>query len=318
MNRPCRALGAALLVLGACDGSASDQSALVVYNAGSLALPMRTALASFAAGRDVRIEQESAGSLETARKLTELGKIPDVIALADHEVFPALLVPRYTRWYVPFARNRMVVAYTPQSRHADRITADNWWEILTRNDVEVGRSDPNMDPNGYRTLLVLQLAERHYRRPGLAEGVLARSPTRNVRPKEADLVALLEAGELDYIWSYESMARAARLPYVRLPDAIDLSDPADSAAYAAVSVRVLGAERGDTLTMRGAPIVYAFSIPAEAPHPQMAAEFARYLLSDEGKRVLRGVHLDALDDPAIIGRGAPAAVREAAGGTGGS
>src|SRR5687767_12664544 len=63
---------------GRTDESATQETGpLVVYNAGSLARPIKAALDTFAAREDVRVEQESAGSLETARKLTELGKIPD-------------------------------------------------------------------------------------------------------------------------------------------------------------------------------------------------------------------------------------------------
>ncbi len=274
---------------------------LVAYNAGSLARPLRAALDSFAAREGVRVEQESAGSLETARKLTELGKIPDVVALADHEIFPQLLVPTLTEWYALFARNRMVIAYTDRSRGASEITDENWWRVLSRPDVDVGRADPNLDPNGYRTLLVLQLAERHYRQPGLAERLLANAPPSNVRPKEADLVGLLEAGEMDYIWSYESMAQAAGLRYVQLPDEIDLGTPADSAGYAAASVRVIGKTPADTLTLRGAPIVYALSIPTAAPHRPLALRFVRWLFSSDGQRVLRAARLDALEQPIVIG-----------------
>jgi molybdate/tungstate transport system substrate-binding protein len=231
-----------ILVLAAavatgCGGRAGDASSrtLVVFNAGSLARPLKAALDSFAAREGVKVQQESAGSLETARKLTELGKVPDVIALADEEVFPQLLMPVHVAWYARFARNRMVLAYTPHSRHAKEITSGNWWQVLQRDGVETGRSDPQLDPNGYRTLLVLQLAERHYEQPGLAGKLLSAMPARNVRSKEADLVGLLQAGEFDYIWSYESMARVLGLRYVQLPEAIDLSLPADSARYAAAS-----------------------------------------------------------------------------------
>src|SRR6185436_3171486 len=54
----------------------------------------------------------------------------------------------------------------------------------------------------------------------------------------SDLVALLQAGELDYIVDYESLARANHLRYIRLPAEIDLGDPARAAQYARVSVRV--------------------------------------------------------------------------------
>jgi molybdate/tungstate transport system substrate-binding protein len=278
---------------------------LVVFNAGSLARPLRAALDSFAAREGVQVEQESAGSLETARKLTELRKIPDVIALADYTVFPLLLMPAHTTWYAAFARNRMVLAHTERSRFAAEMTSANWWEILLRPGVETGRSDPNLDPNGYRTLLVLQLAEVHHGQPGLARRLLDASPARNVRPKEVDLVALLQAGELDYIWSYESVAQAASLPYVRLPEEVDLGSPSDSARYAHAEIRVAGGGGSDSITVRGEPIVYALSIPAAAPHRALAERFVAFLLSPDGGRVLRAARLDVLDRPRVVGTGAP-------------
>ena len=319
MNRPhprrpawAATLAAALLCAGGCGGereaSSGDPGPLVVYNAGSLARPLRAALDSFAARTGATIEQESAGSLETARKLTELHKIPDIVALADYKVFPELLMPAHTTWHVAFARNRMVLAHTARSRFASEINASNWWEILLRPGVETGRSDPNLDPNGYRTLLVLQLAEIQHAQPGLAKRLLDAMPTRNVRPKEVDLVALLQAGELDYIWSYESVAQATSLPFVRLPAQVDLGTPEHAELYARSEVRVAGATRGDSVTMRGEPIVYAFSIPTQAPHRQLAERFAAFLMSADGIRILRGAKLDALERPIVTGTNVPAAI----------
>lgn len=296
-------------VLAAACGPGGDQTdapkVLVAFNAGSLARPMRVALDSFAAREGVEVQQESAGSLETARKLTELGSVPDVIALADEEVFPQLLMPEHVSWYVRFAHNRMVLAYTPRARGADGITGDNWWQVLLRDGVETGRSDPQLDPNGYRTLLVLQLAERHYAQPGLAERLLRAMPARNVRPKEADLVGLLQAGEFDYIWSYENMALNLGLNFVQLPEAIDLSSSADSAFYATARVKVRG-KGTDSVEFRGRPIVYALSVPTAAPHRAIGERFVRYLLSADGRRVLRQQGLDALEMPDVVGTGAPA------------
>jgi molybdate/tungstate transport system substrate-binding protein len=287
------------------DSSGTTDRRLVVYNAGSLALPLRAALDSFAARERVTIEQENAGSLETARKLTELGKIPDVVAVADYEVIPLLLVPDHATWYAKFAHNRMVIAYQDRSHGASEINTDNWWQVVTRPGVQVGRADPSLDPNGYRTLLVWQLAEQFYKQPGLGSRMLATAPQRNVRPKEADLVALLQAGEFDYIWSYESIAQGTGLRYVSLPEAIDLSAPADSAAYSVASVRVAGKTPRDSLTMRGQPIVYAFTVPTRAPHPLLALRFAEYLASPDGRRVMRGAKLDVLDRYVVVGTGAP-------------
>lgn len=283
------------------EANSARDSTLVVFNAGSLALPMRVVFDSFAVGRSITLQQESAGSLETARKLTELGKIPDVIALADIEIFPQLLVPHYASWYFPFARNRMVLAYRPESRYASEITRSNWWQILDRDGLNVGRSDPSQDPNGYRTLLVLKLTERRAHRPGLADRMLRRWGERYVRPKEADLVALLQAGELDYMWSYESMARAAGLPFVLLGDSVDLGVPSDSLFYRQESVRVRGRGDRDSITFTGAPIVYGLSVPRKAPNAALGREFVRYLVSGDGARVLRSVHLNVIPEGDVIG-----------------
>jgi molybdate/tungstate transport system substrate-binding protein len=277
-----------------------------VFNAGSLARPIRAALDTFAAREGVRFEQEHAGSLETARKVTELGRVPDVIALADYEIFPQVLVPEHASWYARFARNRMVLAHTQRSAHADSIGPTNWWRILLRPAVESGHADPNLDPAGYRALLVFQLAERYYREPGLADRLRRAIPARNVRPKSADLVAMLETGELDYAWEYESVARGAALRFVALPDSISLGLIRDSAFYATAMTRVVGRAPGDTLTVRGEPIVYALSIPLRARHPRLAERFVMFLMSDDGRRVLRANHLDALDSAVVSGEGAPA------------
>src|SRR6185312_15711540 len=217
-----------------------------------------------------------------------------VIALADPEVFPRFLMPQYVVSYTVFGRNRIVLAYTDRSKDAGDITPANWRRIIVRPGVQVGRSDPNADPSGYRTLLVFQLAERYYHEPGLAARLLAAAPARNVRPREAEQVGLLQAGELDYIWSYQNLAENAGLKTVVLPPAIDLGTPADSALYATAVTRVVGKRPGDTLTVRGAPIRFAVAVAAGAPHAAFANRFLTFLLSSDGRRILRAQHFDAL------------------------
>lgn len=286
---------------------------LTVYNAGSLGRPLREALAAFVLSHpDVTQAQENAGSLESARKLTELHKIPDVIALADEAVFPALLMPAEVSWYAAFARNEMVLAYTGRSIGAAEIDAENWATILTRPGVRTGRSDPELDPNGYRTLFVLQLEERRAQVPGLAARLLAAMPERYIRPKEADLVALLQTGELDYAWSYKNVAQAAGLRYVDLPPEVDLSDPARAEWYATASVTVPRSGRAGprpgapaAVTIRGAPILYALAIPRDASNPAGARAFVEWLFGAEGRSVLVRNGFTVLDTPIIHGAPPP-------------
>ena len=305
----CFALAAVSIACGRAD--IATEGPLVVFTAGSLARPMRAALESFAAANGVRYELESAGSLETARKVTELGKIPDLIALADEEVFPKVLVPEYATWYVRFAENRIVLAYTDRSRYAAEIDSTNWWQVLQRPDLEIGRSNPDLDPSGYRTLMVWQLAERLYAQPGLAAALERAAHLRNMRPKEIELVALLESGDLDYAWFYESMARASGVRHVTLPAAINLGTADNRDAYAQAAVRVIGSSATDTVTMHVAPIRYAFSIPLNADHPVLAERFAAFLLSADGRRVLEREFLPILDAPDAVGTGVPVMVQSA-------
>lgn len=262
---------------------------LVVFNAGSLAYPFRELLAAFQrAHPSVRAMEESSGSLEAARKLTELGKIPDILAVADYGVIARLLMPRHATWYVTFATNAMVLAYSDGSIGAAEITGENWWRTLLRPDVRWGNSDPSLDPNGYRALMVFQLAESHYHEPGLAGRLSAALRPRYVRANESQLTGLIQAGELDYAWSYRSLAETAGLKWVTLPPEIDLSDPKLAGWYAQARVRLPGprATAGDSLEFRGEPIAYALTIPIGAPHPEPARAFARFVISAEGRDIL--------------------------------
>jgi molybdate/tungstate transport system substrate-binding protein len=289
---------------------------LVVSSATTLAQPFRAALDTFAARSGARVEHESGGSLELARRLAELGQVPDILALADVEVFPALLVPAHADWFLSFARNRMVLAYTDRSRGAAGLTERSWRRVLRAPGVEVGRSDPERDPMGYRTLLLFQLAERHYGERGLAARLTSAAPLRHVRARSSELVALLQAGEIDYAWTYESVARAAGLRWLELPSAVDLSSDADSAAYAAARVRVPGATRRDTVELRGTPIRYALTIPRRATHAATAERFVAWLIGPEGRQALAIAGLEPLEVPLLHGT-APPAVQSAVAMTGG-
>lgn len=313
-NSPRLTLAAVLfgVAAAACapDAAPRREAPIVVYNAASITRPIRAVLDSFARRTGTTYAQESASSLELVRKVAELRASPDVLVLADPDLFPALLEPTFTRWHALFGRNRMVLAYTARSRGASDIGRDDWWTVLERPGVQVGRSDPNTDPSGYRTLLVWQLAARYYDVPDMEARMLRAAPSRNVRPREADQIGLLQAGELDFIWTYENLAAAMSLPFRRLPAAVDLGSAGDSIAYAAASTRVLGAHAGDTITLRGRPILFGVTVLRAAPHIAAAERFVAFLLSDEGRRILRRAHFDALDEPVLVGREVPISLRK--------
>ena len=298
---PMRSL---LLLLSLLARPTQPAEPLTIFNAGSLAYPVRELLTAFNRQHpEVRATQESSGSLEAARKLTELGKIPDILAVADYGVIAKLLVPKYTTWYVGFVSNAMVLAFSDRSTAAAEISADNWWRVLLRKEVRWGLSDPNLDPNGYRAHMVFQLAEAEYHESGLAARLERAVEPRYVRPAEAQLLGLVQAGELDYAWSYRSLAATAGLRWVTLPPGIDLSDPSRAADYAKARIKLPGPRMAsaDSVEFRGEPILYAVTIPAAAAHPGVAREFVRFILSREGQAILQRAGFKLLPRPVVSG-----------------
>jgi molybdate/tungstate transport system substrate-binding protein len=283
-------------LLGSCgqagDRQNGDQQRLIVFNAGSLTAPIADLLDEFARLHpEIRPAQESSGSLEAARKITELGNPCDLIAVADYEVIPSLLIPNHADWYVIFARNQLVLIYTNKSKFSDQIDSDNWHEILQRPGVQYGYSDPDLDPAGYRTLLHWQLAEKYYGTPGLYERLKSAVPAKNIRPKSVELVALVQSGELDYIYGYRSIAEQHQLPFVTFPPEIDFSDARKGDYYAMARVEVAGREPGEKLQMKGAPIQYGLTIPKAAPDRELAEQFVEFMLSSRGAGIMQRKHL---------------------------
>ena len=112
------------------------------------------------------------------------------MASADFKVVDKALIPKGADWNIRFASNQLVLCYTDQSRYAGEVNHSNWYEILGREDVGWGHSDPNLDPCGYRSLMVLQLAEKYYNTPSLYDRLIANRPQKNIRPKSVEHVRL--------------------------------------------------------------------------------------------------------------------------------
>jgi molybdate/tungstate transport system substrate-binding protein len=293
-----------LLLLAGC-GPASTGSVvggperdLIIFHAGSLTVPVKELSAKFQElYPNVRVLTEAAGSIITARKVSELGREADLVMSADYQVINNLLIPDHAPWNILFARNSMVVTYTENSAYADQINIENWYQILLREDTTVGRSNPLADPNGYRTLMVWQLAENYYNLPGLAEDLELASPPQYIRPKETDLIPLLLSRDLDYAYNYLSVAVQHNLRYIELPGEINLSNPDYRDLYRSAVVYLDGEKPGDLIVRHGEPIIYGVTIPVSAPNPEAAELFLKFLLSPRGMEILEVQGQIPMDPP---------------------
>ncbi|MFB6353987.1 MAG: substrate-binding domain-containing protein [Halobacteriales archaeon] len=192
---------------------------------------------------------EAHGSVAVRRLVLDGLREPDAVALADPRLFAGISERGTT-----FATNAVVLAYDPGSVHADAIASD-WAAAIGNPDLSLGRTDPQKDPLGYRTVMALRLADRRY---GVdADAALEGSSVF----LETDLLNVLAGGQLDAAFAYRNMAEQRDLSYVELPDDVDFSNPAYADVYRTVSCDI-----GEQ-TVRGAPIAYAASALSEAGGP---------------------------------------------------
>mgnify|MGYP003876818165 CR=1 FL=1 len=247
---------------------------LEIYHAGSLTVPFEEYKSLFEREYkeyNVEVRLYSGGSRQLALEITDLGKTPDIYASADYRLIEELLMPTYTNWYIIFAGNEMVLAYTNNSRYADVINESNWYKILNKTDVSWGHSDPNLDPCGYRTLLLLKLAEIYYENPEIYDDLYSH-PNRITRPKSVDLLNLLESGTLDYAFEYKSVAIQHHLNYIEFPDQINLGSWEYRDYYSQVNITL-----DDDTVVYGSPILYGITIIDNASNRELAIEFIRFI-----------------------------------------
>ena len=275
------------LLTGCGNSYSGKQKEIMVFHAGSLSVPFKQLKDEFEKmNPDVKILLEPAGSLVCARKITELKKPCDIIASADYFVITELLIPEYTKWSIRFATNEIVIAFHDKSRYSTEINRDNWIDILQRDDVIYSRSDPDSDPGGYRTVFTLMLAEKYYNKEGLTEKMVSKNKD-FIRPKEVDLIALIESNAIDYMFQYKSVAIQHGLNYIELPDEINLSDPSKAEIYKTVFIDVTGSKPGTKIRINGEYINYSMSVLENAPQKDAAIDFMCYILGEEGMEIFR-------------------------------
>jgi molybdate/tungstate transport system substrate-binding protein len=282
------ACGAVLVMAGGhLPAQAAEPVTLTVFGAGTLAVPFKQVDALFQKKYpNVTVQPQFGGSVKMAKKITELHQQADLLAVADYNVIPKYLFggngkTTYATWYAGFARNAITFTYTDKSKGAGEINAKNWYEVLARPGVEIGRSNPDTDPSGYQTVQMLALAAKHYGVPDLESKILANAPLANQRDTETSLISALQLGQIDYLAIYRSDALQHHLKYIKMPAAIDLSDPALAGEY---KKGVAHTRNGD---LPGKPIVYAITIPSNAPHAEWAAKYVAFLLGSEGQAVMK-------------------------------
>ena len=304
-----------------------EAGVLRVFCAGSLILPFSELEKAFeAANPGIDVQTEFHGSIQVMRHVTDLHEAIDVVATADQALIPMLMYATddpdtgepYADWYLHFAGNKIGLAYTPQSQRAGELTAENWYTILADPRVRFGLADPRIDPSGYRTLMALRLAEEFYGQPGIFQDLLGGKFSYPIgifketgyteisvpeileprldsnlalRGASIQLVALLQSGDLDYAFEYESVIRQHGLELLALPEEVNLGSDTQAEIYRHVEVK-LDFQRFARIkpVFRGEPIGYGITIPSNAPQPAIAERYIQFLLSNEGRGIMEAFY----------------------------
>jgi molybdate/tungstate transport system substrate-binding protein len=324
------AFPAAIVVMGlvflSFSGCSGGKREVVVFEAASLFVPFEKMEKEFERTHpDIDVKMEGHGSIQVVRHVTEIHDEVDVVAVADLSLIPLLMYQTemadgkgpYADWAIGFATNQVGIAYTPASKYADEINAQNWYEILARSDVNLGLSDPRLDAMGYRCLMALQLAQSHYGDDTIFEKIVGdafdpplsvtkqgavcqisvpevvepSSERVHMRAYSLQMLALLDSHDIDYAFEYKSVAEQHGLRFLELPPEINMSSEALRDWYSTVNVR-LDFRRFASVTpeFEGEPVIYGMTIPRNTQHLEDAIEFVKFVIGPEGQRILAEAH----------------------------
>ena len=191
---------------------------------------------------------DSSGALEADIAGGEIS--PNVFeAVGGDNIMP--LEPKYTKWFIPYAGTQMVVAYNPQSKYASDFKAyadgskplQGLFKLMETPGFKLGRTDPNIDPQGRDFIYMLELAQMHYNLPkDTVSKILGTTDTGTANSSqiyaESSLDSTLQSGQLDASSAFITQAVELHLPYIKLPVAINLGDAALANQYAKATVTI--------------------------------------------------------------------------------
>ena len=273
--------------------SADTLTPLQLAYAGSMGSMMdagiRPAIAR-ALGAD--LQGRAQGSSGLARMIAAGSIRPDVFIAVTPGPMRTVIAAGKADRALPIARTEVVIAYSPQSRFAGDFAKCGeagekpWWRILETPGLRFGRSDPDTDPLGLNIIFTIQLAADYYHQPDMAKSILGSQINPQQIFMEPQLMARLQAGQLDASAAYRIQPESFGLPFIRLPNAINLGDAAMESAYNKASVTLNGK------TMHPAPLIFYAAAMKDAPHPELAARFVTWLQGSEAREILARYHYD--------------------------
>ena len=192
---------------------------------------------------------------------------------------------------VPVASTQMVIAYSPKSKFAAAFDAaaqgkKPWYEVLQTPGVRFGRTDPATDPQGQNIIFTMLLAQNFYQQPGLADRILGGYQNTQQIFTEPSILSRMEAGQIDAASGYLSATRSQHLPFIALPDEINLSNPEMDAKWYKTVQFSIKLPNGKEATMNTQALVFYAAVLKDSKQPALAEKFVQFLQSPQGQKIL--------------------------------
>lgn len=240
-------------------GVAAPGDVIVDY-AGSLVTPMEGPIAADLATQGVHFVGEGRGSKALTHLIESGLRKPDVFISADSGLVDALDKEGLVAQKRTFGSASMVLGYNPSSPRRALFEA-----------VAAGKTtlSATLATPGLRIGRTDPITDPKGARTQKSLAILGLPTNLGAVYPEEDLLARIETGTLDagFLYSTESIAR--HLPAIPLPGSASLANE----------------------------ITYTIAVMKNAPHPEAALQFARYLETGNGRRILQAAGLHYLDHP---------------------
>jgi molybdate/tungstate transport system substrate-binding protein len=229
---------------------------------------------------------------------------------------------KFTQWYVQYAATSIVVAYNPNSKYAPQFDAiasgkkpvPDLFKLMQQPGFQLGRTDPNTDPQGRAFIYMLELAQMKYHLPKdtvtkILQGPLASTKSTQIF-EEAALDSRLQAGQVDAASAYLSQAKQLHLRYISLPPDINLGDASFADQYARASITITSSSGPETKT--GSPLALDITTIRGAKDAAAGNAFVAYVLSPAGRALYAKQGGYTLLTPTLTGptSAVPASIRK--------
>lgn len=282
-----------IMTLGFATSALASNDIRVTY-AGSMGKVMDQVLGpAFAREAQGEYQGQGQGAYGMARLLASHKMTADVFVSITPGPMEILKQAGLIDHAVPVASTSMVIAYNPKSQYAQAFAKANqkqdgsWLNVLATPGLQFGRTDPYLDPKGQNIVFTLLLAEKYYQRPGIAEKVMGSVQNPRQVSLEGGLLTRLESGQVDAAAGYESEVISAKLPYVSLPDEINLSNPQMAKQWYDNVSFTLKDSQGQSKTLHTQPLVYYAAVLKNAPHGvEQGEKFVSFMRSAQGQKLL--------------------------------